>query len=171
MTVSSSSKAVSEENKVLKSSVTGLTNERDSLLDQLASLKSELESLKNPVEPSSPRPPMDPVAKTGGPAGALSKEQYEGLLDYIGETVKLYTDAQATAKSKGKETASKSPLDPVAPGPSGAVTPHIGSAVKKSSKPSRKDLVGSSIHGDDTDEDTEDGNESMDDDADEDEVG
>ena len=114
---------------------------------------------------------MDPVAKTGGPAGALSKEQYEGLLAHIGETVKLYTDAQITAKSKGKETASKSPLDPVAPGPSGAVTPHIGSAVKKSSKPSRKDLVGSSIHGDDTDEDTEDGNESMDDDADEDEVG
>ena len=62
-------------------------------------------------------------------------------------------------------------MDPEAPGPSGAGAPHIGLAVKRSSKPSRKDLVGSSIHGDDTDEDTEDGNGSMDDDADEDEVG
>ena len=37
-------KAVSEENKALKSSVTGLRNERDSLLDELAILKSKLES-------------------------------------------------------------------------------------------------------------------------------
>ena len=83
---------------------------------------------------------MDPVAKTGGPAGALSKDQYEGLLDYIGEQVKLYQDAQAAARSKGKETASESPLDPEAPGPSGAGAPHIGLAVKRFSKPSLKDL-------------------------------
>ena len=79
---------------------------------------------------------MDPVAKTGGPAGALSKDQYEGLLDYIGEQVKLYQDAQAAARSKGKETASESPLDPEAPGPSGAGAPHTGPAAKISSKAS-----------------------------------
>ena len=166
-----SSKAVSEENKVLKSSVTGLTNERDSLLDQLASLKSELESLKNPGSHPVPDPPKDPFAKTGGPAGALSKDQYEILLDYIGEQVKLYQDAQAAARSKGKETASESPLDPEAPGPSGAGSPHIGLAAKSSSKSSHKGIVGSSIGGDDTDDDKDDGTGPMDVGANDDEVG
>ena len=134
-------------------------------------LKSELESLKNPGSHPVPDPPKDPIAKTGGPAGALSKDQYEGLLDYIGEQVKLYQDAQAAARSKGKETASESPLDPEAPGPSGAGSPHIGLAAKSSSKSSRKDIVGSSIGGDDTDDDMDDGTGSMDDDADDDDVG
>ena len=103
LTVSSSSKAISEENKVLKSSVTGLTNERDSLLDQLASLKSELESLKNPGSHPVPDPPKDPVAKTGGPAGALSKDQYEGLLDYIGEQVNYTKMHRLLLVLKGKK--------------------------------------------------------------------
>ena len=81
----------------------GLTNERDSLLDQLASLKSELESLKNPGSHPVPDPPMDPVAKTGGPAGALSKDQYEGLLDYIGEQVNYTKMHRLLLVLKGKK--------------------------------------------------------------------
>ena len=72
---------------------------------------------------------------------------------------------------KGKEIVSASPLDPEAPGPSGAGSPHIGLAAKSSSKSSRKDIVGSSIGGDDTDDDMDGGTGSMDDDADDDEVG
>ena len=83
--------------------MTGLTNERDSLLDQLASLKSELESLKNPGSHPVPDPPKDPIAKTGGPAGALSKDQYEGLLDYIGEQVNYTKMHRLLLVLKGKK--------------------------------------------------------------------
>ena len=62
-----------------------------------------MENHQNPVEPSSPRPPMDPVAKTGGPAGALSKDQYEGLLDYIGEQVNYTKMHRLLLVLKGKK--------------------------------------------------------------------
>ena len=83
------------------------------------------------------------------------------MLDFIGEQVRLYQDAQAAAKSKGKKIVSASPLDPEAPGPSRAGSPHIGLAAKSSSKASL-DILGSSMGGDDTDDDMDDGTGSMD---------
>ena len=163
-------KAVSQENKALKSSVTGLRKERDSLQDELTILKSKLESLENPGSHPVPGPSKD-HSNTDGPVGALSKSQYEGMLDFIGEQVRLYQDAQAAAKSKGKEIVSASPLDPEAPGPSGAGSPHIGLAAKNSSKSSHKYILGSSIGRDDTDDDRDDGTGPMDVGANDDEVG
>ena len=52
-------KAVSEENKALKSSVTGLRKERDSLQDELIILKSKLVSLENPGSHPVPGPSKD----------------------------------------------------------------------------------------------------------------
>merc|ERR1712215_632118 len=98
--------------------------------------------------------PSKDVSKPVGCEGAISKSQFEELKEYIAETVKLYQDAQAAAKSKGNKIRSKSPSDPVAPGPSGAGSPHTGSAAKISSKASLKDMMGSSIGGDDSDDDT-----------------
>ena len=50
--------------------------------------------------------------------------------------MKLFQTAQAAAKSKGNKSSLKSPSDPVAPGPSGAGSPHSGPAAKISSKAS-----------------------------------
>ena len=64
------------------------------------------------------------------------KSQFEEVKDYIAEPVKLFQTAQAAAKSKGNKSSLKSPSDPVAPGPSGAGSPHSGPAAKISSKAS-----------------------------------
>ena len=66
-------KAVSQENKALKSSVTGLRKERDSLQDELTILKSKLVSLENPGSHPVPGPSKD-HSNTDGPVGALSKK-------------------------------------------------------------------------------------------------
>ena len=150
--------------------MTGLRKERDSLQDDLTILKSKLESLENPGSHPVPGPSKD-HSNTDGPVGALSKSQYEGMLDFIGEQVRLYQDAQAAANSKGKEIVSVSPLDPEAPGPSGAGSPHIGLAAKNSFKSSHKYILGSSIGRDDTDDDRDDGTGPMDVGANDDEVG
>ena len=93
------------------------------------------------------------------------------MLDFIGEQVRLYQDAQAAANSKGKEIVSVSPLDPEAPGPSGAGSPHIGLAAKNSFKSSHKYILGSSIGRDVTDVDRDDGTGPIDVGANVDEVG
>ena len=163
-------KAISEENITLRSSVSGLTEERDSLLDEIAMLNAKLESLENPGGHPVPDPSKDD-SKTVGSEGAISKSQFEELKEYIAETVKLYQDAQAAAKTKGNKINSKSPSDPRAPGPSGAGSPHTGSAAKISSKASRKDMLGPSVGGDDSDDDTYGGTGSMDSSDDDDDSG
>ena len=163
-------KAISEENITLRASVSGLTEERDSLLDEISMLNAKLESLENPGSHPVPDPSKDD-SKTVGSEGAISKSQFEELKEYIAETVKLYQDAQAAAKSKGNKIRSKSPSDPRAPGPSGAGSPHTGSAAKISSKASRKDKLGPSVGGDDSDDDAYGGTGSMDSSDDDDDSG
>ena len=160
---------LSQKKILLRASVTDLTKERDSLLE-ISMLNSKLESLENPGSHPVPDPSKDD-SKTVGSEGAISKNQFEELKEYIAETVKLYQDAQAAAKTKGNKINSKSPSDPRAPGPSGARSPHTGSAAKISSKASRKDMLGPSIGGDDSDDDTYGGTGSMDSSADDDDTG
>ena len=126
---------LSQKKILLRASVTGLTKERDSLLDEISMLNSKLESLENPGSHPVPDPSKDD-SKTEGSEGAISKSQFEEVKDYIAEPVKLFQTAQAAAKSKGNKSSLKSPSDPVAPGPSGAGSPHSGPAAKISSKAS-----------------------------------
>ena len=100
-------KAISEENITLRSSVSSLSEERDSLLDEIAMLNAKLESLESPEGHPVPDPSKD-VSKSEGSAGAISKSQFEELKVYIAETVKQYQDAQAAAKTKGNKINSKS---------------------------------------------------------------
>ena len=123
--------------------MTDSTKGRDFLLD-ISMLNSKLESLENPGSHPVPDPSKDD-SKTVGSEGAISKSQFEELKEYIAETVKLYQDAQAAAKTKGNKINSKSPSDPRAPGPSGAGSPHTGSAAKISSKSQPLDMLGSSV--------------------------
>ena len=160
---------LSQKKILLRASVTDLTKERDSLLE-ISMLNSKLESLENPGSHPVPDPSKDD-SKTVGSEGAISKSQFEEVKDYIAEPVKLFQTAQAAAKSKGNKSSLKSPSDPVAPGPSGAGSPHSGSAAKISSKASLKDMLGSSICGDDTDDVTDVGTGFMDSSADNDDTG
>ena len=144
--------------------MTDLTKERDSLLE-ISMLNSKLESLENPGSHPVPDPSKDD-SKTEGSEGAISKSQFEEVKDYIAEPVKLFQTAQAAAKSKGNKSSLKSPSDPVAPGPSGAGSPHTGMAAMISSKASLIDMLGPSNCGDVTDDVTDVGTGSMDSSAD-----
>ena len=152
-------KAVALENKALKTSMGVLRGERDSLYDELVSLRSQLEKSKNPGSHPVPSPAKD-LSITDGLEGALSKSQFDTMLTFIGEQVRIYQDSQAAAKS-GKEIVSTTPLDPEAPGPSRVASPHIGLADKSSAKSSHKDMMGSSL-GDGSEDDMDDGTLSMD---------
>ena len=165
------SRAVSQHNIALQASVTGLMQERDSQLEEINILKARIESLSNPGGQPVPDP-SKVDAKTEGPAGAISKDQMEELKDFMKEymagTLKSYLDAQA-AKPKGKEIVHKFSSGLSAPGHSRAKTPPSGLADKKSSGSSHK--MGSSLGGDDTDDDADVGTGYTDDSADDDDEG
>ena len=136
-------KAVALENKALKTSMGVLRGKRDSLYDELVSLRSQLEKSKSPGSHPVPGPAKD-LSITDGPEGALSKSQFDTMLTFIGEQVRIYQDSQAAAKS-GKEIVSTTPLDSEAPGPSRVASSHIGSAEKGFAIPSHENIVGSSL--------------------------
>ena len=161
------SRAVSQQNIALQASVTGLMKERDSHLEEINILKARLESLSNPGGQPVPDP-SKVDARTEGPAGAISKDQMEELKDFMADTVKSYLDAQAAAKPKGKEIVHKFSSGLYAPGHSRAKSPPSGLADKKSSGSSHK--MGSSLGGDDTDDDADVGT-GTDDSADDDDEG
>ena len=161
------SRAVSQQNIALQASVTGLMKERDSHLEEINILKARLESLSNPGGQPVPDP-SKVDARTEGPAGAISKDQMEELKDFMAATVKSYLDAQAAAKPKGKEIVHKFSSGLYAPGHSRAKSPPSGLADKKSSGSSHK--MGSSLGGDDTDDDADVGT-GTDDSADDDDEG
>ena len=61
---------LSQKKILLRASVTGLTKERDSLLDEISMLNSKLESLENPGSHPVPDPSKD-ASKTEGSEGAI----------------------------------------------------------------------------------------------------
>ena len=138
-------KAVALENKKLK------TNE-GILQDQIVALRAQLANYENPGSQTVPSPTSNTI-KSGGLAGALSTSQYNDMLSYIGEQVKLYQDTQTASKLK-KKLPSKAPsVDPKAPGPSNRIAPiNSGSAGKSRPTASYKNL-GESLRalGDDLD--------------------
>ena len=153
-------KAIAQENKTLKASM-GV------LQDELVALRSQLEEMsKSPRSHPDPSPAKD-LSITEGLEGALSQSQFDKLLNFVGDQVRIYQESQSAAKS-GKKIISKAPsLDLEAPGPSRLVSSHTGSAEKSFAKPSHKDIVGSSLgdgSGDDLDV-------TLDDQADEDIIG
>ena len=138
-------KAVALENKSLKASM-GI------MQDEIIALRSQLEKSKSPG--SQPDPSPANLSITEGLEGALSKSQFDTMLKFIGEQVRIYQESQSTAKS-GKEMISTAPsLDLEAPGPSRVASSHTGLAEKSFAKHSHKDIVGSSLgdgSGDDLD--------------------
>ena len=140
-------KAIAIENKTLKASM-------EVLQDEIVALRSQLvERSKSPRSQPDPSPSKD-LSTTEGLEGALSHIQFDKLLNFVGDQVRIYQESQSAAKS-GKKTISKAPsLDLEAPGPSRIVSSHTGSAEKSVAKPSHKDIVGSSLgdgSGDDMD--------------------
>ena len=140
-------KAIAIENKTLKASV-------EVLQDEIVALRSQLvERSKSPRSQPDPSPSKD-LSTSEGLEGALSHIQFDKLLNFVGDQVRIYQESQSAAKS-GKKTISKAPsLDLEAPGPSRIVSSHTGSAEKSVAKPSHKDIVGSSLgdgSGDDMD--------------------
>ena len=139
-------KAVALENKKLKAN-------EGILQDELVALRAQLEMYKSPGSHPVPSPAND-LSISEGLEGALSKSQFDTMLKFIGNQVRIYQDSQSAAKS-GKEMISTAPsLDLEAPGPSRVASSHIGSAEKSFAKPSHKDIVGSSLgdgSGDDLD--------------------
>ena len=154
-------KAIAIENKTLKASM-------EVLQDEIVALRSQLvERSKSPRSHPDPSPSKD-LSTSEGLEGALSHIQFDKLLNFVGDQVRIYQESQSAAKS-GKKIISKAPsLDLEAPGPSRIVSSHTGSAEKSFAKPSHKDIVGSSLgdgSGDDLDDVT------LDDRADEDVIG
>ena len=139
-------KAVALENKNLKANM-GI------MQDEIIALRSQLEKSKSPGSQPDPSPAKD-LSITEGLEGALSKSQFDTMLKFIGEQVRIYQESQSTAKS-GKEMISTAPsLDLDAPGPSRVAFSHTGLAEKSFAKHSHKDIVGSSLgdgSGDDLD--------------------
>ena len=138
------------------------------LQDEIVALRSQLvERSKSPRSHPDPSPSKD-LSTSEGLEGALSHIQFDKLLNFVGDQVRIYQESQSAAKS-GKEMISTAPsLDLEAPGPSRVASSHIGSAEKSFAKPSHKDIVGSSLgdgSGDDLDDDM------LDDRADEDVIG
>ena len=73
----------------------------------------------------------------------MSKSQFDTLLNFVGDQVRIYQESQSAAKS-GKEMISTAPsLDLEAPGPSRVVSSHTGLAEKSFAKPSHKNILGS----------------------------
>ena len=107
------SKAVALENKKRR--------EKEQVLeDTIVALRAQLAIYKNPGSQAAPSSPFDP-SMSGELAGALSTSQYNDMLSYIGEQVKLYQDTQTASKLK-KKLPSKAPsVDPKAPGPSNRI--------------------------------------------------
>ena len=122
------------------------------LEDTIVALRAQLAIYENPGSQAAPSSPFDP-SMSGELAGALSTSQYNDMLSYIGEQVKLYQDTQTASKPK-KKLPSKAPsVDPKAPGPSNRIAPiNSGSAGKSRPTASYKNL-GDSLRalGDDLD--------------------
>ena len=128
-------KAVALENKNLKANM-GI------MQDEIIALRSQLEKSKSPGSQPDPSPAKD-LSITEGLEGALSKSQFDTMLKFIGNQVRIYQDSQSAAKS-GKEMISTAPsLDLEAPGPSRVASSHTGLAEKSLAKPSHKNILGS----------------------------
>ena len=130
-------KAVALENKKLK------TNE-GILQDQIVALRAELDKYKHTgSQPDSS--PTNNLPISGGLEG-FSKSQYDNMLTFIGEQVKMYQDAQAAAKRLELKKILDPSLDLEAPSHSRAASYPSGLAEKSCSKYSHKDVMGSTFH-------------------------
>ena len=116
-------KAVALENKKLK------TNE-GILQEQIVALRAELDKYKNTgSQPDSS--PTNNLPISGGLEG-FSKSQYDNMLTFIGEQVKMYQDAQAAAKRLELKKILDPSLDLEAPGHSRAASYQSTLAVNSS---------------------------------------
>ena len=130
-------KAVALENKKLK------TNE-GILQDQIVALRAELDKYEHTgSQPDSS--PTNNLPISGGLEG-FSKSQYDNMLTFIGEQVKMYQDAQAAAKRLELKKILDPSLDLEAPSHSRAASYQSGLAEKSCSKSSHKDIMGSSLN-------------------------
>ena len=83
-------KAIAQENKTLKASM-GV------LQDELVALRSQLEEMsKSPRSHPDPSPAKD-LLITEGLEGALSKSQFDTLLNCKGDQVRIYQESQSAA--------------------------------------------------------------------------
>ena len=130
-------KAVALENKKLK------TNE-GILQDQIVALRAELDKYEHTgSQPDSS--PTNNLPISGGLEG-FSKSQYDNMLTFIGEQVKMYQDAQAAAKRLELKKILDPSLDLEAPSHSRAASYQSGLAEKSCSKSSHKDVMGSTLN-------------------------
>ena len=126
-------KAVALENKKLKANEVALQ-------DQIVALRAQLDMYESPGDQPDPSPPND-LPIPGGLEGALSKSQFETMLKFIDNQVRIYQDSQSASKV-GKEMVSTAPsLDLDAPSTS-RISSHTGLAEKSCTKPSHKNILG-----------------------------
>ena len=130
-------KAVAMENKKLKT--------KEGLLqDHIVALRAELDKYKHTgSQPASS--PTNNLPISGGLEG-FSKSQYDNMLTFIGEQVKMYQDAQAAAKRLELKKILDPSLDLEAPSHSRAASYPSGLAEKSCSNSSHKDVMGSTFH-------------------------
>ena len=129
----------------LQFSIKSIAKENKELKEKLVALQSQLEEAsKSPRIQPDPSPAKDSL--TEGLERFLSKDQFDTFCKYVGDQV------AATVKS-GQDISPVLPLLSDAPGPSKAVSSQVGTSGKKSARLSQKDILGTSMGLDDSEDD------------------
>ena len=130
-----STKAIAKENKELK--------------EKIMALQSQLEEAsKSPRIQPDPSPAKDSL--TEGLERFLSKDQFDTFCKYVGDQVAA---SVKSGRESGDIVPPVLPLLSDAPGPSKAVSSQVGTSGKKSARVSQKDILGTSMGPDDSEDD------------------
>ena len=131
----------------LQFSTKSIANENKELKEMVKALQSQLEEAsKSPMDHPDPSPAKDSL--TEGLERFLSEKQFDILCKFVG--------AQVAASIKSGHDSVVSPVLPFhsdVAGPSKALSSHVGTSGKKSARVSQKDILGTSMGLDDSEDD------------------
>ena len=131
----------------LQFSTKSIAKENKELKEKIIALQSQLEEAsKSPMVHPDPSPAKDSL--TEGLERFLSEKQFDTLCKFVG--------AQVAASVKSGHDSVVSPVLPFhsdASGPSKALSSHVGTSGKKSARISQKDILGTSMGLDDSEDD------------------
>ena len=82
--------------------------------------------------------PANNLPISEGLEGALSKSQFDQLLNFVGDQVRMYQESQSAAKPGKEMISTASSLDLETPGPSRMASSHTGLTEKSFNKSSHK---------------------------------